>query len=325
MNPRHTALAMLPLAMGLVTEGFHSMMSPAPTAPTVTAGTTARKVAAKQFSVPLATLQEWAKSVVVSLDNVSVEGSSTVHSLANDCEIHFGAHAAADFDGVPNGLVLEPMNACVEDPPEGFASWPAFAKSLQAGPITATGVARIWPEHLEGGVPSNPDHAVELHPLTGVVSAGKSFDFSANIFAGDYRGKDGNRDIVSRVHATVTASEGVATISFVGGSIGNFTTLDLLIDRSSITSDGAGSFRMNGTVALNDAAFPVRIVTVKGSPINASMPAIQKRSGPTEEIDGALVLYSLSPQALLDAANQSHGQGVEAGTPVQLILYGEPE
>ena len=188
------------------------------------------------------------ESVVVSIDTVTVEGNSKVHALEDDCEIHFGAHATKAFDGDPNGLVLEPMNACVEDPPSGFNLWPAFAQSLQTAPITAIGVPRIWPEHLDGGGASNPDHAVELHPLTGVVSAGKTFDLSGNVAAGDYHGKDGNRDIVSRVNVTVTATAGVATISFLGGQIGNFTTLDLQIHRSSITSDGAGSFRMTGLV-----------------------------------------------------------------------------
>lgn len=317
-------LALIPLALGLATEAFRTV-SPSPSAATTGARVVPRAGIPKEFAIPVANLQDWSKSVVVSFNALTIEGNSAVHPLASDCEIHFGGHATAEFNGDPNGLVLEPMNACVDAPPEGFATWPDFAKNLETSPISASGVARIWPEHLEGGVASDPDHAAELHPLTAVVSAGKTYDFSANISAGEYRGKDSNREIVSRVQVTVTTNAGVANISFLGGEIGNFTTLDLLISRTSIVSDGAGSFRMTGNVSLNGSTYPVRIVTAKGSPINTSMPSIKKRSGPTEEIDGALVLYSLSPQALLDAANQSHGQAVDVGTPIQLILYGVPD
>jgi hypothetical protein len=176
-----------------------------------------------------------------------------------------------------------------------------------------------------GGADSNPDHAVELHPLTSVKAEGKTFDLSTNIDAGDYHGKDGNRGVVSRVHVQVASSDGIAQISFQGGQIGNFTTLDLIIDRASIANDSANSFRMTGKAALDGETYPVRIVTVEGSPINSSMPGIKNKPGLTEEIDGALVLYSLSPQALLDAAKQSGGEPVEADTPIQLILYGTPE
>jgi hypothetical protein len=299
-----------------------------PNKTTSTPTVTTTGAATKEFSVPLANLRVWAKNVVVSLDDVKVEGNSAVHQLADDCEIHFGAHASA-FQGDPNGLVLEPMNACVQDPPEGSTSWSTFAKGLKGKTITASGVPRIWPEHLSGGGASNPDHAVELHPLTAIEMHAPetgTFDFAANIFAGEYQGKPNNQGIVSRVNVEVTASGQTVKISFQGGQIGNFTTLDLAIDRTSITDDGAGSFRMNGEVTTNDSTtVPVRIVTAKGSPINDSMPKIKKRAGSAETMPGALILYSLSPEALLDAANKSQGSPITVDRPIQLILYGTPD
>jgi hypothetical protein len=320
MKPRHALAAAVPLALGLISQGFHST----PSAPAVAALRTAR-AAPKEFTVPLDSLRSWAKTVIVTLDNVNVEGNSAVHALADDCEIHLGAHTPA-FQGNPNGLVMEPMNACVQDPPTGFDSWTAFAIEFKGKAISASGVPRIWPEHLNGGSASNPDHAVELHPLTAIVESGVTFDLAANIFAGAYQGKANNQGIVSRVSVDVTTNGQDVNISFQGGQIGNFTTLDLLIDRSSITADSDGSFRMNGEVAIDDSTtVPVRIVTAKGSPINDSMPEIKKRAGPTETMTGALVLYSLSPEALLDAANASHGDAVTVDRPIQLILYGIPD
>jgi hypothetical protein len=296
---------------------------PSPEVPTTAAARSTHSTAAKEFKIPLTSLRAWAKTVVVSMDSVKVEGNSQVHGLEDDCEIHFGAHTPV-FTGTPDGLVLEPMNACVFDPPEGSESWSAFAKSIKNQTITASGVPRIWPEHLEGGGASNPDHAVELHPLTGVVTPdGKTLDFAPQISAGEYHGKDGNRGIVSRVTVAVTVSGETVNISFRGGQIGNFTTLDLVIDRSSIASDGAGSFRMLGEVPLVDATtVPVRIATVAGSDVNST---IKSGGGSTKELNGALILYSLSPESLLEAANKSHGQSVTVDRPLQLILYGTPE
>ena len=321
MKARNT-LAMVPLALAL---GHAAIKSPSILPALKPAPAVARKATPpKEFSVPLSSLRDWAKTVVVTMQNVKIEGNSAVHALEDDCEIHFGAHTP-DFSGAPDGLVMEPMNACVEDPPSPATSWTAFAKSLKNTTVTAAGVPRIWPEHLVGGSDSNPDHAVELHPLASMVSAGNTFDFSANIFAGDYRGKDGNRPIVTRVNVSVVSSGDSVEISFQGGQIGNFTTMDLEIDRASIASDGDGSFRMNGTAVVDSTRVPVRIVTVKGSPMNHSIANMKRRTGDTQTLDGALVLYSLSPEALVDAADKSNGNSVKVDRPIQLILYGVPE
>ena len=113
-------------------------------------------------------------------------------------------------------------------------------------------------------------------------------------------------------------------ISFQAGTIGNFTVLDIVISRDSITSDGAGSFRMEGGVAIDDeTSAPVHIVTIKGSPINAEIEKIKGKRRKNVSMN-ALVLFSLSPKALLDAANESQGTPVAVETPIQLILYGPP-
>src|SRR5438270_7900748 len=145
------ALAVAPLALGLLHQGLPRNTPATPLVETAAAGPVAVSTApktGKQFSIPLNNLRDWAKSVIVTLDNVTVEGNGPLHNLVDDCEIHFGAHTPA-FAGDPNGLVLEPMNACVFEAPEGFDSWAAFAKSLKGKPMTVSGVARIWPEHLE--------------------------------------------------------------------------------------------------------------------------------------------------------------------------------
>ena len=193
-----------------------------------------------------------------------------------------------------------------------------------------TGIPRIWPEHLTGGnEASNPNHAVEIHPLMTIESNNEKFDFSANVSAGEYRGGVGEptaESIVQQTAATVAANGDLADINFFGGRIGNFTILELNVEKATIAPDGAGSFRMNGQVVLSDGTtVPVRMVTAKGSPINAEMEDLKRRRSAMVSLGQVLVLFSLSPQALLDAVSQSNGTPVEVMMPLQLILFGAPE
>jgi hypothetical protein len=243
--------------------------------------------------------------------------------------MHFGAHTST-FQGTPDGLVLEPMNTCVQPFPgkseQDDKDWNAFGDQMVNSTVTATGVPRIWPEHLEGGSASNPDHAVELHPLVAVNLKGVTFDFTPNIFEGDYEGGVGEQTalaIVRRTTVSVTRNGSLVDIAFRGGRIGNFTQLDVTIERASIEPDGAGSFRMNGDVVLEDATtVPVRIVTVKGTRMNDVVAKMRASRRDILDLE-ALVLFSLSPEALLSAIDKStNGRDVRVDRPIQLILYG---
>jgi hypothetical protein len=255
-----------------------------------------------------------------------------VHTIDNDCEMDFGAHST-NFRGEPDGLVLEPMNACEAPfpgkPAQSNADWIAFSNQVTGTTVTVTGVPRIWPEHLDSGnEPSNPDHAVEIHPLASMTTGGKDLDFTPNIFAGNYTGGVSEATalkIVQQTSVSVTRLDDSADISFRAGQIGNFTVLDLVIDQTTITSDGAGSFRMDGDVVIDDSTTaPVTIVTVKGSPINDQIEKIKKNKSKNISMH-ALVLFSLNPEALLDAVKKSQGTSVAVEKPIQLILYGVPD
>jgi hypothetical protein len=325
---------LLPLAVSMLPAASRvagNLRQPSAAPPAAVARS--RTPAAKEFSIPISDLRQWAASVVVTMPGVTIDGHSKVHRQDADCEIHFGAHAPA-FKGDPAGLVLEPMNACTMPFPgqdeQRDSDWIDFAKRIKNTVVTVSGVPRIWPEHLTGGGgPSNPDHAVEFHPLTSVATNGETFDFSTHVFAGEYTGGVGRptaENIVKQTTVTVTTNGNLADISFFGGRIGNFTTLDLNVDKASIASDGAGSFRMNGEVILDDGtAVAVRMVTVKGSPINDRIESIRRRRSAMVSLGETLVLFSLSSEALMNAVNQSSGNPIQVDNPLQLILYGAPD
>ncbi len=323
-----SSIAAVPVALGLLAPATN-------TATGTAAGHTTRHVsrttaAPKEFSIPMANLKAWTEAVVVTMNNVRIEGHSPVHPLNNDCEMHFGAHSTA-FQGSPDGLVLEPMNVCVQPFPgqsaQNNSDWTTFGDQLVNATISATGVPRIWPEHLQGGSASNPDHAVEMHPLTAIANGSANTDFTDNIFAGAYGGGVGEAtafSILDTATVDVTRSGAALTVSFFGGTIGNFTVLDVQIDRASITGDGAGSFRMTGDVVTNDTTVPVRLVSIKGTAMNDAIGKLRSTSSAKVSLQ-ALVLFSLSPEALLDAANKSNGNAQSVQTPIQLILYGTPD
>ncbi len=91
--------------------------------------------------------------------------------------------------------------------------------------------------------------------------------------------------------------------------------------RNSIT-EVEGSHVMDGTAAVgSEQPVAVRLVTVAGSDIDDTIAKIKKGKKKIVSFD-ALVLFSLNPAALFEAAQQSHGNLVEVDTPIQLIVFG---
>jgi len=325
-----TALASIPLLLGLGAQVAQHPGIASFTASRAASITRASHPAAERdFSIGVSNLNSFAATVAVTLGGIKIEGHSGVHAPDADCEMHFGAHAPS-FQANPSGMVLEPMNVCQEPLPTG-ATWPAFGDSLVAGaPLSATGVARIWPEHLNGGGASNPDHAFELHPLLSIAQPGVApLDLSKNVFAGDYHGgvsTESALKILQTTSVSVARNGGMADIQFrSGGAVGNFTTLDLSIDRASISADTGGSYRMNGEVLVDgDSTVQVRVVSAVGTAINDAVGRMKSAGGDRAPIQDALVLFSISPEALQTAFNRSQGPSdqVDLDRPIQLILFG---
>lgn len=282
----------------------------------------------KEFSIPMNDLKTWAEKPVAILQ-VKIAGHSAVHPVQNDCEMHLGGHGLA-YKGDPNGWVLEPMNACVEPLPGTTTytktAWLHFGDSVTGKTVTATGIIRIWPEHLTSSGASNPAHALELHPLLAVSDGSASYDFSKLVYAPE--GFPGGvstgtaSSILTHTTVTVTQSEGMANINFVAGTIGNFTTLSVRANLQSAV-DIEGSHRMSGAVILDSGQdVAVKLLTSKGAAINDTIAKLIQQGKPSAQYD-FLVLFSLDPVALYNAATQSHGDPVEVREPIQLIIYGE--
>lgn len=282
----------------------------------------------RQFSVPLNDLKSWADMPTATLQ-VRVSGYSSVHAVQNDCEIHMGGKADS-YGGDPDGWVLEPMNACLEPLPGNAiyskSAWLALGNQVTNTTVTAEGLVRIWPEHLNSSGASNPAHALELHPLLRLIAGGKLYDFSKLVYApegfpGGLRPETA-QNILTNTTVSVTESAGTVTIDFDSGTIGNFATLTVRVLCNTV-NEVASSLRMDGEVILGHSQkVAVRLVTVAGTHINDSIAQLKKQ-GKVTATDDFLVLFSLDPVALYNGAKQSHGRTVEIQRPLQLIVYGE--
>jgi hypothetical protein len=281
------------------------------------------------FTLPLRDLQQWADNIVVTLDQVTIRGNSGVHRLQDDCEMHFGAEVSG-YRGSPAGWVLEPMNLCLEPffgrDEQRNQDWLQFARSLLNKEVRAAGVPRIWPEHLDGEEsPSNPNHALELHPLTGLSGAGPARDFSSFIFAPEtYQGGVSCKTaetILTKTKVGVTRRDDEVEVDFDAGRIGNFTVVDIRVRKENI-QEAPGGHRLNGEVILESGeSLPVAMITVAGSRIDARLGRFRTGQRRTARLE-VLVLFSLDPKALLAAAQKSAGQRREVPQPLQLIVYG---
>src|SRR5436309_1991757 len=172
------------------------------------------------------------------------------------------------------------MNVCVKPffnkPKKSNSDWTGFGNTLVNKKVSVQGVPRIWPEHLVGEESSsNPNHAVELHPLTQIKSGSKTFEFTKFIFAPEgFRGglsETTAEKILKDLAVTVTRNGNEVEVEFAAGRIGNFTVLDLRISRDKIESRQEGH-RIDAEVVKHDGAtVPVTLVTVKGSDIHTQL------------------------------------------------------
>ena len=247
--------------------------------------------------------------------------------------MHFGG-TVIDYKGTPDGWVFEPMNVCVQPffgaDEQRNADWLKFGERIVNGPmpVNVTGVPRIWPEHLSGGnEDSNPNHALEIHPITKLDDNGTPRDFSTFVFAPEGLAgiSEGTQSsILGTTAVKVKKSGNIVTITMTTQNlIGNFADIDVSVAPGTITALDGGH-RMEGEALIEGGdTFPVRMVSVAGSEIDAKIEAARKK-GDTKNIQlEVLALFSLSPVALLDAIKPG-GRG-KVTKPIQLILYGETD
>jgi hypothetical protein len=77
-------------------------------------------------------------------------------------------------------------------------------------------------------------------------------------------------------------------------------------------------------VITRSKTVPVTLLTVKGTSVDDRVVKFKVGAKATMTLE-ALVLFSLDPTALLNAATKSSGSRVVVDKPIQLIMYGETQ
>jgi hypothetical protein len=287
----------------------------------------------KTFSIPFQDLKDWSDKIIVSLSNAKILGHSKVHDAQSDCEMHFGV-SWEGYIGDPAGIVAEPMNLC-EQPCFNKSSynktdWITFANNLIGKNVILEGVPRIWPEHLVVGADnaSNPPHAIEIHPLTKLSIGSKDYNFSNFIYVPEgFRGglhSSAVQSIFEKIEVEVIKNKDKVDVEFSAGTIGNFTTLSIEFNKDKIAQLNGGHSIEGKAILENGKDYSVTFITVQGSPIDDQI-AKWMTGNKTKFSFDALVLFSLSPKALYEAAMQSNSDKKTVSNPIQLIIYGEAE
>lgn len=149
-------------------------------------------------------VKERAGEILTSIEAIPVHIGEKAHPVDKDCDLHVPLRSEA----IKVPMLGEIKNAC--SIPEGVTSthWTEELRPLEKKTVKAEGVFRVWLEHppeeegerqceceeLPLYTSSNPDHMVELHPLTRLDD--KSFlDHVKAVEKGKkkYKGSDGKR------------------------------------------------------------------------------------------------------------------------------------
>ncbi len=137
------------------------------------------------FSSPLQAAELWlreslvkerSQEILTSIEAVPVHIGEKAHPISQDCDLHVPIRS----EDIKVPMLGEIKNAC--SMPEGAKStyWTEELRPLENKAVKAEGVFRVWLEHppedegerqcecdeLPEYDSSNPDHMVELHPLT---------------------------------------------------------------------------------------------------------------------------------------------------------------
>lgn len=221
---------------------------------------------------------------------------SNVHTLSNDCELHVAAKMPSNRRlGTPHGIVVEPPNVCNRRVPQisqtgsiATAWRNYFDQNVVNKPCTVVGFPRIFSEHATGGTGgggsgSNPDHVIEVHPVTSMTCNGQTIDYTPliRIFPGMRRITDAsaracleNRKLFVRQRGSNDQiryeflEEGAKGTN---GRCGNFIAVDAHINKDYLrqTTNGGDHIALSQAWIGEDGPFPLKIYTFKGTPVDS--------------------------------------------------------
>lgn len=223
---------------------------------------------------------------------------SGVHGLADDCELHVAARLPNNrLIAAPRGLVIEPPNVCRRRVPQisqtgtiGAAWTTYFDANVKDKTCTVTGFPRIFTEHSAGGggSGSNPDHVVEVHPVTELRCGTDIIDFIPliRIFAGMRKIQPNSARACLEDRTLQVRQRGSGDqirYEFAedgakgsGGSCGNFAVIDAHIGKDYLreTTNGGDYAALAQAWIGESGPYPIKVYAYKGTAVGDSIAAL---------------------------------------------------
>jgi hypothetical protein len=223
---------------------------------------------------------------------------SNVHGLSADCELHVAARLPNNrLIAAPRGLVVEPPNVCRRRVPQisqtgaiGDAWTAYFDANVKDETCTVTGFPRIFTEHSAGGggSGSNPDHVVEVHPVSELRCGADTINFVPliRIFAGmrKIQANSARTCLEDRTLEVRQRGSGdqiryefaEAGAKGSGGSCGNFAVLDAHIGKDYLREmTNGGDYAALAQAWIGDSGpFPLKVYAYKGTAVGDSIAAL---------------------------------------------------
>ena len=298
-----------------------------------------------RFEVTESFLKDWAHGPVRAME-VNLDCAGPVHDAANDCELHIGSAlvdaSISDFQGI----VLEPPNLC-KDPK---ANWRSTINALGGEDCTGTGFVRAWPEHLTNGSGcSNPNHFMEVHPLTHLKCGATEFDFTATLRAYDDLGYKPAAIVRKMLGMNVWVCRGCSagasempTIGFdycfgspcKAGQASNFARMNVVILRNTIRPEAGKTLPGFATVIARVQPVDVpdedtqmsllKLYAIEGTDFYDALLAERGKTGdvPTWEILGIFAIDPFSVLKTVEAKDFENGKWTAVNNPVTLVVFG---
>jgi hypothetical protein len=239
---------------------------------------------------------------------------SNVHAIASDCELHVAAKMPNNkLLASPAGIVVEPPNVCKRRVPEinqGGAIAEAWRSYFDANVVnktcTVTGFPRIFSEHAAAGgedaPPSNPDHVIEIHPVTRMECNGSTIDYIplVRIFPSMRKISDASaRTCIEERRLFVRQRGSGDQIKYEfseegakgsGGRCGNFVAVDAHFDKEYLRelTNGGDHAALARVWVGEDGPFPLKIYTYSGTPVDARLKALFDNPDSTADLQLAV-------------------------------------
>jgi hypothetical protein len=204
----------------------------------------------------------------------------TVHTLADDCEIHM-ASAAAEQLAWPAAVVVEPPNVCKERAPGMPQSsekrlreelWPKYLDThVMTKECEVTGFPRIFTEHASGNQdPANPNHVLEVHPALG-IDCGAGHVLEMGSFLKAYPGMrkikpETAQSCLQQRELFVRKNESRYEFVERGGQCGNFAVFHVTINPDWVRKISGGHSAIARVSPTGAGTFTLKLYTYDTTP-----------------------------------------------------------